>query len=315
MQNTTLEKPIVTTAQEGKDLAIMGCTHKQKVLVSDSDGAFALQECVIPPGFSIPMHMHTMEDEIFYVLEGTLELQLAGVVRQMGAGATAFFPKGVPHRFGNPTDNPTKILLMMTPGNFERFFEMLDAKATDPTFGIGEIIELVDRDYGCTFNPETWSHIDMSDTPGLYGAICGPREGRHTPFMGGRIEVKIEGNSTNGEISVFDGSLPAGSGPEDHMHQTFSEVFYVLEGEFAFRVDGKEYIGRPGTAAYVPKGVTHSFKVLGTTPGRVLNYILPAGFENFFFEVQALEQAGNLNWETLGQLAAQYDTVKLPASE
>lgn len=314
MQTNTLQKPIVTPAGEGNMLAVMGCTHEQKVLVNDSEGAFALHECIIPGGFTLPLHLHTMEDEIFYVVEGTLELQLAGCVRQAEAGSLAYFPKGIPHRFGNPSDKATKILLLMTPGKLDGFFEALDANSTNPAFGIQEVVELVDREYGCTFNPEAWSHIDMSGAEGLYGAICGPREGRHTLYKGGRIEVKLEGDSTSGEVSVIDGTLPAGSCTPDHIHHGFAELFYVLEGEIAFRADGKEIIGHPGTVAYVPSGVVHGFEVRGSTPGRVLNYIMPSGFEQWFFEVQALDEAGNLNPDTMGRLSDQHHTTMLPTA-
>ena len=74
---------------------------------AQTDGRFALVEHPIrPKALAAPVHTHTNEDEISYVLEGEMGLQIGKRVLQAGPGALVFKPRGVPHAFWNPGDAP-----------------------------------------------------------------------------------------------------------------------------------------------------------------------------------------------------------------
>ena len=95
-----------------------------KLRSEQTGGAFALLEAVMPPRTQGPgLHMHTREDETFYILEGALRVRLGEQTYTATAGATVYMPKGVPHTFCNPFEEPAKALGVITPGGFERFFE------------------------------------------------------------------------------------------------------------------------------------------------------------------------------------------------
>jgi hypothetical protein len=57
-----------------------------------------------------------------------------------------------------------------------------------------------------------------------------------------------------------------------------------LEGEVDFQVGDENITARPGTFIQGPKGIAHSFKTNTQLPARILAFITPAGFENFFKE-------------------------------
>jgi quercetin dioxygenase-like cupin family protein len=80
-------------------------------------------EATEPPGGGPPLHVHTREDEFFWVLEGEITFYVGGqrIVRQ--AGGTAFVPRGVPHCFKNCSPRKARLLVMFTPGDIEGFFE------------------------------------------------------------------------------------------------------------------------------------------------------------------------------------------------
>jgi len=111
--------------------------------VTGADGcAFSCFEVVVPPGFDVGAHTHHRSQELFYVLEGELDLlafepvqrtgegwqdwESAGgdrVVRA-GAGSCMFVPTGCPHAFRNPTDRPARMLFHSYPSpDHERYFE------------------------------------------------------------------------------------------------------------------------------------------------------------------------------------------------
>jgi mannose-6-phosphate isomerase-like protein (cupin superfamily) len=103
-------------------------------------------EVVVPPGFDVGAHVHARSEELFYVLEGELDvLAFEPRVRtsddwrqwESGEGRRAVratpgtvivVPPGCPHAFANPTDGPAKMFFQASPPpDHERYFdELLD---------------------------------------------------------------------------------------------------------------------------------------------------------------------------------------------
>jgi quercetin dioxygenase-like cupin family protein len=85
-----------------------------------TDGAFALLESTGPAGDETPLHVHHLEDEGFYVLEGELTLWVGDAVHVLRAGEGMLAPRGVPHtvRVG---DSEARWLVTSTPAGFEAF--------------------------------------------------------------------------------------------------------------------------------------------------------------------------------------------------
>jgi mannose-6-phosphate isomerase-like protein (cupin superfamily) len=104
---------------------------REEVLVkttgADSSGRFAFFHLTAPTMSGPPLHVHTKEDELFYVLEGELVFQIAGERVTAGPGTTAFFPRGVVHTYQNFREQPARLLIMVTPSGFDTFFEELSA--------------------------------------------------------------------------------------------------------------------------------------------------------------------------------------------
>jgi hypothetical protein len=61
----------------------------------------------------------------------------------------------------------------------------------------------------------------------------------------------------------------------------------VLEGEYEFWLDGATSRLGAGQAIFLPRGIPHSFRVVGPAPGRSIGTVTPGGFESFFGEVAA----------------------------
>jgi quercetin dioxygenase-like cupin family protein len=97
---------------------------------AETGGRFALVEEVGRAGVSAdsPMHLHTREDESFYVLEGAVTFYIGGEVVHATAGSFVFLPRGVPHRFALASDH-VRMLNLCTPAGFEGFFQALSVPA------------------------------------------------------------------------------------------------------------------------------------------------------------------------------------------
>jgi quercetin dioxygenase-like cupin family protein len=125
-------KPKIVRGPEGRLLNVLGDAMKVKLTGADTDGQFTLIEEWNDPGVAIPLHVHTQEDEIFHVLEGSLELTVGDTTTLLKAGDLAFGPRNVPHMWKTVGPGKTKVLLSAFPSGIEDLFEKLNALPEGP---------------------------------------------------------------------------------------------------------------------------------------------------------------------------------------
>jgi quercetin dioxygenase-like cupin family protein len=89
----------------------------------ETDGAYFAMEALVPPGGGPPPHIHTREDETFYVLEGEIEFRLGEDTVTAGQGDFVNVPRGTVHAFLNAGSETARLILTFTPAGIERFFE------------------------------------------------------------------------------------------------------------------------------------------------------------------------------------------------
>jgi quercetin dioxygenase-like cupin family protein len=89
----------------------------------ETGGAYFAMEAWVPPGGGPPPHVHTREDETFYVLEGEIEFLLGDEIVAAGPGDFVNVPRGTVHRFLNAGDETARMILTFTPAGMEGFFE------------------------------------------------------------------------------------------------------------------------------------------------------------------------------------------------
>ena len=100
--------------------------------------------------------------------------------------------------------------------------------------------------------------------------------------FGEEVTIHLDGERTGGKLTMWTEIPPPGGGPPPHYHVNEDEAFRVLEGQVAFFSDGEWREVGPGGAAYMPRGVVHTFKNVGNQPSRMLISTTPSGFEKFF---------------------------------
>jgi len=112
--------------------------------------------------------------------------------------------------------------------------------------------------------------------------------GKKVNVLGIPIVIRISGRDTEGALSVVESHDLPGGGPPPHIHRREDELFQVLEGEYEFTVAGKTIIAKPGATLFAPRGIPHTYRYLGKTPGLLMCVITPSGFEGFFEEIGAM---------------------------
>jgi mannose-6-phosphate isomerase-like protein (cupin superfamily) len=105
---------------------------------ADTGGAYCLLEASLAPGESVPRHVHTREDETYYVLSGELEVAVGGEVFVLRAGDCLMAPRDIPHQLRNPANVENHYLLMFSPPGFDEFLRvtavpMLKMRWTQPS--------------------------------------------------------------------------------------------------------------------------------------------------------------------------------------
>lgn len=100
-------------------------------------------EWTIPARFSTGRHVHRVQEETFYVVEGECEWQIGDETIQAVPSTFVFIPPGVPHNIANPTDAPARVIMTVSPPGHEHYFEELAemvARSGPPdSQGIGEL--------------------------------------------------------------------------------------------------------------------------------------------------------------------------------
>jgi quercetin dioxygenase-like cupin family protein len=118
--NSTQVTPIVAGPGEGEALWFLGVLATIKASAETTGGAVAVIEHLAPRGTGSPLHVHSREDEWFYVIDGELTIWVDGETIVAPAGSFVFGPKGIPHTFIVSSEQ-ARFLLVTEPAGFERF--------------------------------------------------------------------------------------------------------------------------------------------------------------------------------------------------
>ena len=97
-------------------------------------GALSLFE-EVPPLVDTPRHVHTHENELFYVLDGEHVIEVGDEELHAGPGGTVFAPRGIPHAQRRVVPGEGRLLVLTTPGGFDGFFRELAAADAAGTLG------------------------------------------------------------------------------------------------------------------------------------------------------------------------------------
>lgn len=140
---------------------------------------------------------------------------------------------------------------------------------------------------------------------GLYWPAAG-QEPEKLRVLGLDMTIKIDGQKTGGAMTVLDTIVPPGGGPPMHIHSREDELFYVIEGRFKFWHGDHAMEIDPGGVVFLPRNGRHTYQNVGTSPGRLLTIITPAGFEGFFREVAKRDLSVPKDIKELNVVANEY---------
>jgi quercetin dioxygenase-like cupin family protein len=113
-----------------------------RISSAETNGAYAMVESVAAPDCSVPLHLHRNEEEHFVVLSGLYRIQIEDKVFEASPGTSVTVPKGAQHSWRNISSESSRLLVILTPGGFERCIQTIRDNPAD------KVLEIAGQ-FGC----------------------------------------------------------------------------------------------------------------------------------------------------------------------
>lgn len=239
--------------------------------------------CYLEANGAIRPHLHSFE-ESFYILDGTLILQMGEQAYPLGPGHFGLIGTGIPHSWRNAGAQPARWLEMQAPQP-----RPADAAAGRDTFFIaGEVpAQATARASDCP----TLGYFDEAQLPRPGGPS--QMEG-FNPTTGVAIKMFVDRSFGAIHQSLFLIQYQPDAKIDLHDH-TFEESYFIVSGQVHATADGATYDLGPGDVIWTGVGCLHSFANLGAEPVRWIETQapLPPAKEVFRFERDWTPYAAN----------------------
>ncbi|OBJ08831.1 cupin domain-containing protein [Mycobacterium sp. 1465703.0] len=199
--------------------------------LSSLESALMIASHIEEGGCGPGLHYHR-SDQLYYLLVGTMNVQLGQQVHRIEAGTFVFIPAGLAHR--NWNDGPGS----------ETHFEMI-IPAPSPMVPIALMVE----------TPDDVPVDDRTDDPGYTRRI---HPDQLNPAMPGLRLLPLTGPAmgcSNAVVNYMELD-PASAGPDTHIHE-FDQYYLVLEGELTVEVALQKHVVPPRSLVLLPAGVPH----------------------------------------------------------
>lgn len=235
------------------------------------------------PGQGPPPHVHSREDEAFYVLSGRIELRAGNQTVTVGPDTFVTIRPGTAHSFRCVSESAGRLLIFCAPAGFDRFQSeagdpYLNGRPMppfDPATAIGRIMAAAPN-YG----------IDMHPPAGLFDVppamrVVGPTEGSAYAVAGCRYRILAGSADTGNRFACVEVAMTSSRGSPVHKHAFVAEAIYVLDGDVEFTFGTNRVRLKPSAFYHIPAGRSFQFQNVGASMARMLVFAVPAGLERF----------------------------------
>jgi quercetin dioxygenase-like cupin family protein len=124
MEDHMSATPVIRMPDDNSGVMLRG--HPMVFLVTGQDTRHtSMFDWTIPPAFATGLHVHRVQEESFYMLDGECEWHIGEKVIRATAGTYLFIPPGVPHNITNVSERPARVLMTVSPPGHEHYFEEL----------------------------------------------------------------------------------------------------------------------------------------------------------------------------------------------
>jgi quercetin dioxygenase-like cupin family protein len=115
-------QPVVQSPEVRRRVGVVGDVYSFFVTGEETNGKYSMWEAVVPPGGGPPPHIHSREEEAFYILEGEITFQVGEERFVAGPGTFANMPVGSLHSFRNESQTTARMIISVAPAGLEKMF-------------------------------------------------------------------------------------------------------------------------------------------------------------------------------------------------
>ena len=91
-------------------------------------------------------------------------------------------------------------------------------------------------------------------------------------FEGDTFYTKVSTNDSDGDVFVFESTRMKVGGPSFHLHYDQDEFWYIISGEFQFKIGNETFTAKPGDTIFGPRQVPHAFTKIGEGEAKLLMF-------------------------------------------
>jgi quercetin dioxygenase-like cupin family protein len=103
-------------------VSVAGSRYVILAAAAETNGDYSAFEILVPPGAGTPLHSHSNEEEVFYVVRGKLRFQNGDSIDEYGPGSLVHAAINVPHLFANTGEEDSMVVVLARPAGIEKFF-------------------------------------------------------------------------------------------------------------------------------------------------------------------------------------------------
>ena len=229
--------------EAGTDISSPGRQSLTLLIGEETAGALYATDVYLSPGFGAPSHHQPTEDELWYLLEGELDVRVGARREKIHAGAFAYIPRDTTHAFRNNGTAPAHLLAWNSPGGHERAFEEMGRLAKQGVTAFPDLRDMFQR-HGVELHPDEsrFARNDHAAGPKLV----------HAAAPDAAVRRLLTAEESGGDFEVIEQRLEAGASIE-RREQASESCLYVLEGEVRVTLGDETQDARRGGFAFVPR--------------------------------------------------------------
>lgn len=126
-----MNQPFIANHSERPAIDVLGDRYTVLLSSEETGQAYSLFEFHVPKGHGSPPHVHSREDESFFVLSGEVDFMIDEKIVRAKAGDVIFGPRGISHNFTGVSEDPARMICFASPGGIEKFFSAVGTPVTD----------------------------------------------------------------------------------------------------------------------------------------------------------------------------------------
>ncbi|MCA6438538.1 MAG: cupin domain-containing protein [Sediminibacterium sp.] len=130
-------------------------------------------------------------------------------------------------------------------------------------------------------------------------------------FEGDTFNTKVSTKDSDGDVCVFETTRVKEGGPSFHLHYNQDEFWYIIKGEFLFKVGEETFTAKAGDTVFGPRNVPHAFSKVGEGEAKILMFFQPAGKMEEMFQKISEGITKNMSEEEMDKFRHEHGIKKV----